>query len=393
MSDNFDLQALDDVTVIDMAPMLPGHFCSMILADLGARVIKVERPVTGDYSRHSGVPGSFESVNRNKEGMTLDLKSTLGQEVLHRLVAQSDVIIEGFRPGVSQRLRSDYPTLREINAALIYCSISGYGQSGPYRDLPGHDPNYLSYAGILSLAGEPDGPPTSNVGVSMADLSAAWFSAIAVIAALRARDRHGVGQFIDVALSDSAYALVQNRMTEYLVKGGVDKSTLMSRPGIGLFPTKDNLFLTVAAIEQHFWEPLCEMIEAFDWLEDPSLRTVLQRRAQSERIRSRLENSFLSRTRAEWLQLLRSRGIPCAPVNDLGEAAHDENAVARHVIEYVAHPTYGNLPTVRFPPLLSETPATIRKRPPLLGEHTDEILHELEYSSVVIQQLHVEGVV
>ena len=391
--DGNTLHALDDVTVIDMSPMLPGHFCSMILGDLGARVIKVERPFIGDYSRHSGVTGSFESVNRNKEGITLDLKTAEGQSVLHRLVTKADVVVEGFRPGVAERLHCDYPTLSKVNPEIIYCSISGYGQDGPNRDFPGHDPNYLSQAGVLSLAGDPEGPPSSFVGVSMSDLSAAWFSAIAILGALRAHDRHGVGQYIDVALTDSSYALVQNRMTEFLVNGGLSKSSLMSRPAIGLFQSKDGRSLTVAAIEQHFWEPLCRLIGAQDWLVDPNLQTVKMRRGHGERIRNRLEEVFLMKDRDEWLDLLHDAGVPCAPVNDLGEAAYDDNAVARNIIQDIEHPAFGTIPVVRFPPLMSATPATTRRRPPLLGEHTDAVLGELGFSDDDVANLRERGAV
>ena len=386
-------QVLDDITVVDISPMLPGHFCSMILGDLGARVIKIERPITGDYSRHNGLAGSFESVNRNKESLTLNLKTADAQRVLHRLIQKADVIVEGFRPGVAARLRCDFELAREIRPKIIYCSISGFGSTGPYRDLPGHDPNYLSYAGVLSLAGEPNGPPSSYVGVSMADLSAAWFAAISVLAAIRARDRHSFGQYIDMSLTDASYALIQNRMTEYLVNDGIEKSDLMSRPGIGLFVASDGLSLTVAAIEQHFWVSLCRAVEADDLLEDPALQSVLQRRTQGERIRSRLEDIFTSKTRDDWLQELQSVGVPCAPVNSLGEASRDPNAIARRIVESVDHPVFGKLPIVRFPPIMSKTPATIRRRPPLLGEHTDDILRELDFSPLEIEELVRNGCV
>jgi crotonobetainyl-CoA:carnitine CoA-transferase CaiB-like acyl-CoA transferase len=283
--------------------------------------------------------------------------------------------------------------LKEINPELIYCSISGYGQDGPNRDLPGHDPNYLSQAGVLSLAGDPEGPASSFVGASMADLAAAWFSTIAILGALRAHDRHGVGQYIDVALADASYALVQNRMTEFLVNGGLSKSSLMSRPAIGLFEAKDGKSLTVAAIEQHFWEALCRVIGMQDWLNDPTLQSVILRRSHGERIRVRLQEEFLTKDRDVWLDLFHEAGVPCAPVNDLGEAAHDENATARHIMQNIEHPTLGTVPVVRFPPVMSRTPATTRRRPPLLSEHTDSILAELGYSELEMFELHERGVV
>lgn len=384
--------ALDDITVVDLSPMMPGHFCSMILADLGAQVIKVERPGTGDYSR-SSYPGTFESVNRNKQSLTLDLKHPRAREVLHRLVRDADVVLEGFRPGVVARLGADYETLRELKPDLVYCSLSGYGQDGPYRDLSGHDPNYLAVAGVLSLAGAPEGPPEGVVGASMADLSGSWFATIAVLAALRARDRHGIGQYIDVALADASYALMQSRMVEYFMNGRPDKATLMARPGIGLFETSDGKYVTIGAAENHFWRALCTTLGLDDWAADDAFATPPQRRAQGSVIRKRLREAFLQRTRDEWLADLRAAGVPCAPVNDLGEAAEDPHAKARHIIEWMDHPVLGRLPQIRFPALMSGTPTTMRTRPPLLGEHTDELLTQLGYDATGIAELREAGAV
>jgi crotonobetainyl-CoA:carnitine CoA-transferase CaiB-like acyl-CoA transferase len=364
----------------------------MILADLGARVVKVERPGTGDYSR-SSYPGSFESVNRNKEGLTLDLKQPAAREVLRRLVAKADVVLEGFRPGVVARLGADYETLRAVKPDLVYCSISGYGQDGPYRDLSGHDPNYLAVAGVLSLAGDPAGPPEGVVGASMADLSGSWFATIAILAALRARDRHGIGQYIDVALADSSYALMQSRMVEYLVNGRPDKQTLMARPGIGLFETSDGRYLTIGAAEDHFWRSLCGVMGLDDWVDDKRFQTPVQRRQHGSLIRTRLRETFLREPRDEWLERLRAAGVPCSPVNDLGEAAEDAHAKARRIVEWIEHPTLGRIPQVRFPALLSGTPATTRTRPPLLGEHTEAILQELGYDQQGVKQLREAGAV
>jgi crotonobetainyl-CoA:carnitine CoA-transferase CaiB-like acyl-CoA transferase len=384
--------ALGDVTVVDLSPTMPGHFASMILADLGARVIKVERPVVGDYSR-SAVVGQFESVNRNKEDLTLDLKHPAAQDVLHRLVATADVVIEGFRPGVVSRLGADYETLSKIRPNLIYCAISGYGQDGPYRDLPGHDPNYLAVAGVLSLAGDPTGSPEGVVGASMADLSGSWFATISILAAIRARDTLGVGQYIDVALADASYALMQSRMVEYLVNGQLSKERLMARPGIGLFETGDGRFITVAAAENHFWFRLCDVLGLHDWGVDERFSTPVGRRQHGREIRDRLGTAFLAGSCREWVESLRSGGVPCAAVNDLGEAAADPQAVARNIIEWLEHPVLGSLPNIRFPAILSITPATMRMPAPLLGQHTDAILSELGYDAAAVKTLHDTGAV
>jgi crotonobetainyl-CoA:carnitine CoA-transferase CaiB-like acyl-CoA transferase len=388
------LAALDDLVVVDLSLMMPGQYCGMILADLGARVVKVERPGTGDFSR-SALVGTFEAVNRNKRALTLDLKQPPAQEALHRLVANADVFLEGFRPGVAARLAADYETLRHVNPRLVYCSISGYGQTGPYRDRTGHDPNYLAVAGVLGLAGDPDGPPQGVVGASMADLSGAFFAAISVLAALRARDRHGIGQYIDMSLTDASYALMASRLVEYLLNGQPSKSELMSRPGIGAFETSDGRYLTVAGVEDHFWAALARLIGRAEWIDDPRFATTRERRkaGHGREIRAALSAAFRTRPRDAWLRDLETAGVPCAPVNSLAEAAEDVHARAREIVQWVAHPTLGQVPQVRFPGLLSETPATIRSRPPLLGEHTDAILAELDYSPEHIAELHARGAI
>lgn len=379
--------ALADICVIDLSPMMPGHFCSMILADLGARVITVERPGTGHFSRTT-IRGSFESVNRNKESLTLDLKQPAAQEVLHRVARNADVVLEGFRPGVVSRLGADYQMLRSMKPDLIYCAISGYGQDGPYRDLPGHDPNYLAVAGVLSLAGDPLGPPEGVTGASMADLSGAWFATIAILAALRARDRYGIGQYIDVALADTSYALMQSRMVEYLVNGRPSKEALMARPGIGLFEARDGSFISIGAAENHFWRSLCTVLGLAEWGLAGRFATPAGRRQHGQEIREKLRAVFLRESSAHWLRQLRDAGVPCARVNDLGAAARDPHAVARKIIEWTEHPDFGTIPSVRFPPIMSATPATTRTRAPMLGEHTDALLSEFGYSPEEIRELH-----
>lgn len=386
------LSALEGVTVIDACGMMPGQFTAMILGDLGARVVKIERPETGDFAR-STVPGNFEAVNRNKESVTLDLKRPEAQEVLHRLVRTADVFIEGFRPGVTARLGADYETLRAVKSDLVYLSLSGYGQTGPYRDRTGHDPNYLAISGVLWLAGDPEGPPEGVSGASMADIGGTLWSAICVLAALHARDQYGIGQYVDVALADAAYSLMTSRMVEYLLAGQPAKDVMMSRPGIGLFECSDGRYLSVAAVEDHFWQGFCRVIGKPEWLRDPRFATNRTRREHAKEIRKVLPVIFKTRPLARWLEELIDEGVPAAPVNDLGQAVEDPHAQAREILEWIDHPLVGRLPQVRFAGLLSETPAQIRRRPPLLGEHTDFVLGELGYGVEEVASLRNEGIV
>jgi crotonobetainyl-CoA:carnitine CoA-transferase CaiB-like acyl-CoA transferase len=378
--------ALSGVTVIDLCAMMPGQFAAMILGDLGARVIKVERPKVGDFGRHT-VKGSHESVNRNKESITLDLKQPAAQEVLRRMVATADVLLEGYRPGVTARLGADYESLSAVNPRLVYCSLSGYGQFGPYTQRVGHDPNYLALAGVLWLAGDPNGPPEGVLGASMADLSGTYIAAISVLAALLARSLHGNGQYIDVALSDAAYGLMTSRMVEYVMNGRPSKAQVMARPGIGVFETEDGLYVSLAAVEDHFWVAFCREVGRDDWLNDPRLRTNAQRREHAQEIRSQLPDIFKTRTRDEWVHDLDAAGVCVSPVNDLGEALVDAHARAREVTEWLEHPVLGRIPQMRFPGLLYGTPATIRSRPPTLGEHTVTVLAGLGYSMGEIEEL------
>jgi crotonobetainyl-CoA:carnitine CoA-transferase CaiB-like acyl-CoA transferase len=336
--------ALEGLLVVELAPSLPGQLTCMVLGDLGARVVKVERP-EGDPARHRA-HGRFEAVNRNKESLVLDLKAEAGRERLRRLTDCADVLIEGFRPGVAARLGVGPEALTAANPRLVYCSISGYGQTGPLRDLPGHEKNFLGLSGVLSTIGEPD-RPEARIGVSIADVVAALAAATAVLAALRARERDGRGQVVDLALADACYLLATTRLFDALV-GGVDPTAAYDRPGMGVFGAADGRLLTLAAAGDEERDRLFA-------LTGPDIAAGIR-----------------TAPRDEWLRRLSEAGISSGPLNDLREAAAEPQAQARGILRWLETDA-GRLPQVLFPALLSETPAAIRRPPPRLDEHDPDL--------------------
>lgn len=336
--------ALAGLLVLDLAPSLPGQLCCTVLGDLGARVVKIERP-QGDASRGRD-HGRFEAINRNKESLVLDLTLEADRGRLHNLAARADVLVEGFRPGVAARIGAGPEELLTLNPRLVYCSISGYGQTGPLRDRPGHEKNFLGFSGVLSTLGAP-GRPEARIGVSIADAVAGLAASTAVLAAVRARDRDGRGQVIDLALADACYLLAATRFVDALV-AGAPPSIAWDRPGFGLFETADGRLLSLAAA-------------------GAEERTRLRELAGDD-----LQTAFRSAPRQVWLDRLGEAGISSGPVNSLEEAAAEPHAAARGVFRWL-ETAAGRLPQVLFPALLSETPAEIRRAPPALGEHERDL--------------------
>lgn len=364
---------LTDLRVLDLAPLLPGAFATMWLGDLGADVIKIEPP-DGNYMRligdvENGIGPYFVSLNRNKRSIVLDLKQPEGQEALRRLAATADILVEGFRPGVMARLGADYDTLASVNPRLIYCSISGFGQDGPYRDYPGHDLTYLALAGILGFNRGEAGAP-HPLPVQVADLGAGSMPALtAILAALYSRERSGQGQYLDVAMLDGAlswlYFLLPLARRPDLAEEGQGMLT-GGALCYNVYETADGRYLAVAALEPHFWSALCQDIGRPDLIE----YGLNPEPGAAERL-AELRSLFRGRTLAEWLARLDLRRTACAPVYTLEEMAGDPQIAHRGLIVEEA------APQVAFPARLSRTPASIRRPPPRLGEHTEEVLREI----------------
>ena len=375
--------ALAGMVVLDLTQVMAGPFCTMVLADLGADVIKVENPDGGDQTRRSwGRSGkgedsrAFMSLNRNKRSAVLDLKTPEGVAAFRDLASRADVVIENWRPGVAARLGVDYESLSADNPGLIYASISGFGQSGPYADRPGYDLIAQAMAGVMSITGEPEGRPVKS-GIPVADLGSGLFMAIGILAAWSAKQRTGLGQRVETSLFESALALAVWESTEYWDTGRVPaklgSANRMSAPYQAL-ATKDG-FVTVGANNDRLWRRLCACLDAEHLVEDERFATNTGRMANRAELVEALEERLAGRTTDEWVEALLGAGVPAGPIQDYGQVlSEDPHVKARGMVTSVEHPVEGLLPLLASPLRLSATPPSVRRPPPLLGEHTDEVL-------------------
>jgi crotonobetainyl-CoA:carnitine CoA-transferase CaiB-like acyl-CoA transferase len=376
--------ALSGITVLDLSRLLPGPFCSMILADHGARVISVEdkRFMADDFF--------ITTVNRNKEHMSLNLKTTEGKEIFFRLVKKTDIFLEGFRPGVVHRLGIDYDTVRNINPKIIYCSITGYGQTGPYRNRAGHDVNYLGYSGVLDLMGEPDRPP-SIPGVQIADIAGGGMNAaIGVLLALLARERTGKGQYIDISMTDGMLGLLpltlffQQRTGEVPRRG---ESILSHRYAFyNTYETSDGRHISIGAVENRFWKKLCEHMGV------PEYTTLQYDENRREEILDFMRTSFKSKTLAEWETELADLDVCWGKIQNLDEVLNDPLFRARGMVVDILQKNGKKTATIGVPVKLSETPGTVRTPPVGFGENTVSILQELGYTEDQIKVFIDKGV-
>jgi len=391
---------LEGVRVVDCSRVLAGPYAAMVLGDMGADVIKVERPGSGDDTRRWGPPFTggesayYLSINRNKRSITLNLKSEEGREILKKLVAGADVLIENFKHGDFDRMGIGYEDLRKVNPGLIYCSITGYGASGPYAAKPGYDFMIQAEGGIMSITGPADGEP-HKVGVAIVDVTAGLYAANAIQAALRHRDRTGHGQRVDVSLFESQIAWLINVASAYLVSGERPKRYGNAHPSIvpyETFPTSDGYIAAGAGNDAQF-RRFCHVLGLDDLPDDPRFRTNPDRVTNRGVLIPMLRERFRTRPTEEWLRLLEAAKIPCAPINTIDKVFEHPQAKAREMVVEVPHPTAGTVKLVGLPYKLSETPVGIYRHPPLLGEHTEEVLGELGYSSEEIAALREKGVI
>ncbi|MEW6276741.1 MAG: CaiB/BaiF CoA-transferase family protein [Bacillota bacterium] len=387
---------LEGIKVLDLTRLLPGPFCSLLLADFGAEVIKVEQPGPGDYIRWfpplvEDTSGIFLLLNRNKKSLTLNLRMEKGREIFYRLVQEADVVLEGFRPGVAKKLAIDYEAVQKINPRVVYCSISGYGQDGPYVDQPGHDINYLGYAGVLGITGRAGELPAVP-GVQIADIGGgALMAAIGILLALMARQHTGRGQFVDIAMLDGVISWLPVVAGTYFGDGivpGPGETRLTGKYACyDVYRTRDGRYVSLGALEPHFWEKLCcyfgkEEYSKWQFTDE-----------KQDELRGFLRKQFLSRDRDEWVEIFREIDTCGGPVYNLAEVFADPQVLHRRMVFEMAHPRLGKIKQLGFSIKLSATPARVRQAPPDLGEHTEEILKGLGYSPADLAALRKDGII
>ncbi|NJC21485.1 formyl-CoA transferase/CoA:oxalate CoA-transferase [Arthrobacter pigmenti] len=373
---------LEGITVLDLSHLAAGPWCTMVLADLGADVIKIERPETGDMSRQAGniyagdQSAVFLSLNRNKRSIALDLKHPEGRQVFFRLAEKADVVVENLRPGKAAQLGVDRASLAERNPGLVYASISAFGTSGPYVDLAGNDPIVQALSGAMSITGEEDGPP-SRQGVSVPDFGAGMMAGYAILAALVGRQRDGQGSEVNLNLLDVSVFALGPRAQEYLINGEEQPRLGSAHPQFSpyqAFPCSDGRYVYIAVINDKFWRLLCSALGQPGIADDPRYTTNVGRVQHRAELAGQISALMAQHPSGQWLEVLQNAGVPCAPVNNLSEAMSDPQVLHNGLLATMEHPTLGDLPTVGLPMTFDGERPPIRKAPPLLGEHTLEIL-------------------
>ena len=394
-------QALSDLRVLDLSRVLAGPYATMMLADLGADVIKVEQPGVGDGTRAWGPPwvGEFSayflSVNRNKRSITVNLKTQEGRDIIRRLAAQSDILVENFKVGFMKRLGLDYESLRAINPGLIYCSITGYGQTGPYKDRPGYDFMIQAHGGIMSITGPVEGPPY-KVGVAIVDVTAGLYAFGSILAALHYRERTGQGQYIDIALLDAQVGWLVNVAQNYFATGQPPRRYGNAHPNIvpyESFETADGYLALAVGTDAQF-QRLCQIIQRPDLAQDPRFRTNAGRVTHREDLIPQLQAIFRTRTTDQWMEALLAANIPASPINDIPTVFADPQVQHRGMAQTIHHPQAGDMTLLGPVPKLSHTPADIRTPPPSLGQDTETILRTLlDMDDDTIARLRDQGII
>jgi crotonobetainyl-CoA:carnitine CoA-transferase CaiB-like acyl-CoA transferase len=394
--------ALDGLKVLDLSRLAPGPFCSMLLGDLGADVLLVEAPPDqlpgrqfGQGQRPAGAGQgrgqAFNALGRNKRSIMLNLRSDEGREVFYKLAKDADIVLEGFRPGVVSRLGVDYDTVSKINPRIVYCSLSGYGQTGPYSQLVGHDINYISIGGALGVTGWPDTPPAIPMNLLADFAGGGLHAAFAILAAVIARDKTGRGQYVDIAMSDGVLYLLASAISGYFGSGNVPTrgATMLNgaAPHYNVYECADGKWLSIGSLEPHFWANLCKTLGREDLIPHQNDRE------KRDEIAAFFKRTFRTKTRDEWFAVMQQTDICVAPIYALDEALADPQNLARGMVVEVDHPELGKVKQVGVGPKLSETPGAVRSTAPWPGQHTDDVLASLGYSGDQVAALREKGAV
>jgi len=377
------MKALEGIRILDLSRVLAGPYCTMVLGDLGAEIIKIEQPGIGDDSREYGPfigkeSAYFMSLNRGKKSITLNLKDEADRHIFMDLVKESDVVIENYRPGTMAKLGFEYEDLKKINPRIIYAAISGFGHSGPYSTRPAYDMIVQAMGGIMSITGEPGQAPV-RVGSSIGDVTAGIFGAIGILSAIEARHKTGEGQKVDIAMLDCQVAILENAIARYLLSGEVPQPLGSRHPSIApfqAFPTKD-YYVIMSAGNDALWGKLCKVLGTPELIDDAKYKTNKDRNDNIVELCEIISKISVTKTTAEWMQILEEGGLPVGPINTIDRVVHDEQVNARDMIVEVEHPIAGKLKFAGNPIKLSATPGEVTKPAPILGQHTEHVLKEL----------------
>ena len=395
------MKALQDIQVLDLTRALAGPFCTLMLGDYGADVIKIEIPETGDDTRHWGPPfigdesAYFLSINRNKRSLTLNFKEPEAIKIFLKLVEKADVVVENFTPGVMKRFGLDYDTVKAINPSIIYCSISGFGQDGPYQNRPAYDQIMQGVSGLMSITGEPDGEP-QKVGIAVSDIGAGMWAAFAVMTALHHRSNSGDGQHIDISMLDAQVAWMTYQAAYFFANEEPPKRLGAAHPTLvpyQAFMSQDGKYVNVAVGSERLWERFCEGVDRMDLKDDPNFAQ------NGDRVRNRstlvplLQEYFLTQPADYWVDALQAVNVPAGPINDLADVFSDPQILHREMLVEIPHPTLKSIKQTGLPLKFSVTPGAFDKHPPLLGEHNEEILNSLGYSAQDIAGLTNNSVI
>ena len=397
------MKPLEGIRVLDLTRALAGPFCTLMLGDYGADVIKIEIPGSGDDTRTWGPPfigeesAYFLSINRNKRSLTLNFKEEKARQIFLDLAKNADVVVENFTPGVMDRFGLGYSAVKAVNPGIVFCSISGFGQTGPYKSRPAYDQIMQGISGLMSITGEPDGDP-QKVGIAVADIGAGMWAAFAVMAAIhnRSHEGEGQGQYIDISMMDAQVAWLTYQAANFFATGEAPKRLGAAHPNLVPyqgFMCQDNKYLNLAVGSERIWDRFCEGMEMPELRESPDYTTNVERAQNRSKIVPLLQEIFIKQPVSYWVEKLQAVSVPCGPINDLADVFSDPQLLSREMFVEMSHPTLGNIKQTGLPLKFSRTPGGLDRPPPLLGEHNQEVLQDLGFSSAEIEELKSQEVI